>query len=122
MAIQSDIRSTPYIEGTTPLITYAVQDENGAAIAGASLTTMVATIISRTTGSAITGWSATDINGAQGNAVSSLGVGTWVLPLTATVKTATGVHEDFDFVITFTYGSSRVGKHIIVTRCEETRV
>lgn len=125
MTYFDDLTSAPFLEGTTPKITYVVKDEDGVVVAGTSLTTMTATIVSRETRNKLTGWDATDINGAQGNSVDGSGVGTWNLPASATVKltSATGdfsAHEDYDIVIKYTYGSARVGKHTIIVRIVES--
>ncbi len=121
MSHTTDLRSEEFIEGTTPEITYTLQDEAGATIT-AALDTQTATIYNRQTGAALPTWTAdTNIDGAQGNLVTS-GVGVWLLPTTATTKTDSAQSEELVIAIEFTYNSGRVGKHWLLVRVIEQPV
>ena len=118
MPFQTDLSADPIHRGTTPKLTYKVEDEDGVFIPGTSLTTITATIKREDTGVAIAGFGTdTDIKNLQGNSVDGSGVGTWVLPTTATTCLLSDVGEFFLIEIKWTYNAgAQAGEHEIRVR------
>lgn len=114
MPHETDLTATHFVEGSTPRIGYTLKDEAGATITSA-LTTQEASIYDEATGTVVPTWTDKDIDGAEGNSVAS-GVGTWDLPVSATAKIGNNEFEDHIIAMKFTYGSGRVGKHLIKVR------
>lgn len=117
MSHETDLRSSHFIEGSTPQITYTLKDENGDIIT-AGLTTQEASIYDVATGNAIGDWTDKDIKQTNGNLVTN-GVGVWDLPADATAKDGTTEFEDHIIAMKFTYGVGRVGKHWILVKVYE---
>ena len=121
MSHETDLTNVHFIKGTTPKITYTLKDEDGNIITQA-LTAQTASIYDLSTGTVVPSWTDLDINGAQGNEVTS-GLGVWNLPTTATAK----IDDTKDFEVhviamEFTYGLGRGGKHFMLVKIYEQLV
>jgi hypothetical protein len=114
MSHQTDLRTNHFIEGSTPQIRYVLKDEDGVTITTA-LTTQEASIYDVASGLAVGTWTDKDIDGAEGNLVTS-GSGVWDLPASATAKVGDSEFEDHIIAMKFTYGTGRVGKHFILVK------
>lgn len=102
-------------EGTTPRITYELRDGANAKIT-AALDSQTVTIYDLKTGKAVPSWTDKDIDGANGNLVSS-GDGTWDLPASATAMLDDRMEYEIHVIaMRFTYDTDKVGKHRILVR------
>lgn len=120
MPHETDLRSSEFIEGSTPELTYTLKDEKGDLIT-ASLDSQSATIYDPATGLPVGDWTDKDILETNGNSVTA-GIGTWLFPTDATAKLTDRVTEDRIVAMKFTYGAGRVGKVWIRMRIIEQPV
>ncbi len=111
MSHATDLTADHVIAGATPRLGYTLKDAGGSTITSA-LTTQTATIWDKATGDVVGVWTDRDINGANGNLVTS-GVGVWTLPTSATAMVGTGESEVHRIAMHFTYDSDKVGRHWI---------
>lgn len=115
MSHSTDLTESDFVAGSTPQIDYTLKDGDGNIITTA-LATQTATIYDEPTGALLTGWdTGTDIDGANGNTVTA-GVGVWDLPPAATAMIGSQDTENHIISINFTYGTGRVGIHLIRVR------
>ena len=101
--------------GTTRIYTATIQDEAGAAIPGASLTSLTLTLRERTTQQIINSRDEQDVLNANGVTVGSDGLLTWTLSVLDNVHLGLGVVrvETHDARFVWGYGAGQVGRHDI---------